>query len=269
MASRAIAVHHEIAGPPGAPALVLSGSLGSALAMWDPQMEALTRDFRVLRYDLRGHGQSPVPPGPYDMADLGADLLALLDRSGIGRAHLCGLSMGGMVSLWTAAHHPERVDRLVVLSTSALLGPPQMWIDRAAIVRERGTASIADAVVARWFTARLRASDPALVERTRAMIAATPAAGYAACCGAIERMDLRPDLGAIAAPTLAIAAADDPSTPAAHLARIADGIAGCRLVVVAEAAHLVNVEQPEKVNALIRTHLQPATAASIGEERSP
>src|SRR4029079_11882924 len=131
--SAPVAVHHVVDGSDGAPVLVLSGSLGSSLEMWEPQVPALARHFRVVRYDLRGHGRSPVPPGPYDIADLGADLIALLDRLGVESAHLAGLSLVGMLSMWTAAHHPERVDRLVVLCTSALLGPPELWVERAAI----------------------------------------------------------------------------------------------------------------------------------------
>ena len=254
--SASIAVHHQVDGPAGAPVLVLSGSLGSALEMWDPQIPVLARHFRVVRYDLRGHGRSPVPPGPYEIADLGEDLIALLDRLGVARAHLCGLSLGGMLSLWTAAHHPERVDRLVVCCTSALLGPPQMWIDRAAVVAAQGTAAVADGVVSRWFTPTMHEREPALVARMRTMLAATPAAGYAACCGAIQRMDLRADLAAIRAPTLAIAGAEDPSTPPAHLTRIAGAIAGCHLAVIDGAAHLCNVEQPEWTSALILAHLQ-------------
>jgi 3-oxoadipate enol-lactonase/4-carboxymuconolactone decarboxylase len=254
--SASIAVHHQVDGPAGAPVLVLSGSLGSALEMWEPQIPALARHFRVVRYDLRGHGRSPVPPGPYEIADLGEDLIALLDRLGVARAHLCGLSLGGMLSLWTAAHHPGRVDRLVVCCTSALLGPPQLWIDRAAVVAAQGTAAVADGVISRWFTPTMHQREPALVARMRAMLAATPATGYAACCGAIQRMDLRADLAAIRAPTLALAGAEDPSTPPAHLTRIAGAIAGCQLAVIDGAAHLCNVEQPEWTSALILAHLQ-------------
>ncbi len=257
-----VAVHHQVDGPDGAPVLVLSGSLGSALEIWEPQVAALARHFRVVRYDLRGHGRSPVPPGPYEIADLGADLIALLDRLGVARAHLCGLSLGGMLSLWTAAHHPERVDRLIVCCTSALLGPPEMWLERATLVSARGTIAVADTVLSRWFTPALQQRDPALVARMRAMLVATPAAGYAACCGAIQRMDLRPDLAAIRAPALAIAGASDPSTPPAHLSRIASAIAGCRLAIIDGAAHLANVEQPERATALILEHLRGGSARS-------
>lgn len=251
-----VAVHHVVDGPEGAPVLVLSGSLGSALEMWEPQVPALARHFRVVRYDLRGHGRSPVPPGPYEIADLGADLIALLDRLGVARAHLCGLSLGGMLSMWAAAHHPERVERLVVCCTSALLGPPEMWIERASVVAAQGAAAVADGVLSRWFTPALHRRDPALIARMRAMLAATPAAGYAACCGAIQRMDLRADLASIRAPTLAIAGAEDPSTPPAHLVRISEAIPGCHLAVVDGAAHLANIEQPAWTSTLILAHLQ-------------
>jgi 3-oxoadipate enol-lactonase len=258
---RSAAVHAVVDGPPGAPALVLSHSLGTTLAMWTVQAQTLARHFRVVRYDLRGHGRSPVLPGPYEIADLGGDLVALLDRLGVARAHLCGLSLGGMASLWVAAHHPARVDRLVVCCTSARLGPPALWAERASTVRAQGTAAVAEAVIARWFTPAFQARHPGRIAAARATLAVTSAEGYAACCGAIERMDLVADLAAIRAPTLAIAGADDPSTPPEHLQRIAAAIRGARLEVVAGAAHLANIEQPDAITALISAHL-------LGEERS-
>lgn len=239
----------------GAPVVVMSHSLGTTLDMWQPQAEVLARSFRVLRYDLRGHGHSPVAPGAYQIADLGGDLIALLDRLGLQRAHLCGLSLGGMVSLWTAAHHPERVARLVVCCTSALLGPPAFWAERAAVVRASGTAAVADGVVARWFTEEWRARHPEQTAAMRATIAATSAEGYAGCCDAIQRMDLRDDLRTIRASTLAIAGADDPSTPPDHLRRIAEAIPRARVAVVGPAAHLANLEQPEQVSDLLVAHL--------------
>lgn len=248
-------VHYLVEGRADAPVLVLSHSLGATLEMWDPQVEALTEHFRLVRYDLRGHGRSPVPPGPYDIADLGIDLLALLDHLGAARAHLGGLSLGGMVSLWFASHYPERVDRMVVCCTSALLGPKTAWAERAAAVRAQGTAAVADAVVARWFTPEFRAREPERFAAMRAMIAATPAIGYAECCGIIERMDLRPYLAAIRAPTLAIAAAQDPAIPPDHLFQIAKALPFGHAAVVERAAHLANIEQPEKVTDLMLNHL--------------
>jgi 3-oxoadipate enol-lactonase len=249
-----VELHHTFAGPQDAGVVVLSNSLGTTLAMWEPQAAALARDHRVLRYDLRGHGRSPVPEAPYSI-DLGSDLLALLDRNGIARASLFGVSLGGMVSMWVAAHAPERVDRLILCSTSAVMGPPESWTERAALVRREGTAAVADSVVARWFTPAFAAAQPDVVARIRGQLAATPAEGYAGCCEAIREMDQRPDLPAIAAPTLVIAAEGDPSTPPAHARAIAGLIPGARLEVLDRGAHLVNVEAPDVVNPLVLAHL--------------
>ena len=253
--SSAVAVHHVVDGPRDAPALVLSNSLGSTLSMWDAQMAALTPHFRVIRYDLRGHGTSPVPPAPYDIADLGADVLTLLDRLGVPRAHVGGLSIGGQVGMWIAANAPDRVDRLVVCCTAPRFEPPEAWAARAATVRAEGTAAVADLVVTRWFTPAFAGEFPELVREMRDMIAATPAEGYAACCGVVERADLRPSLTSIEAPTLVIAGADDPAAPLEQSERIAASIPCSQLAVVLHAAHLANVERPHEVNALILEHL--------------
>jgi 3-oxoadipate enol-lactonase len=250
-----IDVHHEVTGPAGAPVVVLSNSLGATLDMWDRQRDALA-GFRVVRYDLRGHGGSPVPARPSTIADLGGDVLALLDRLEVERASLVGVSLGGMVSLWVAGHHPDRVDRLMPCFTSAQLGPPEMWRDRIALVRAEGTAAVADAVVGRWFTPAFADREPGLVASVRDTIAGTSADGYASCCHAIEGMDLREDLQLIVAPTLVIAGAEDPSTPPAHGALIAEGIHGAELQVLADAAHLGNIEQSEAFNAALLGHLE-------------
>ncbi|HEX5248998.1 MAG TPA: 3-oxoadipate enol-lactonase [Gaiellales bacterium] len=251
----ACAVHHTFAGPEEAGVVVLSNSLGTTLEMWEPQAAVLARDLRVLRYDMRGHGRSPVPETPYSIADLGADLVALLDRHGIERASLCGVSLGGMVSMWAAAHAPERVDRLVLCSTSAIMGPPESWTERAALVRREGMAAVADSVVARWFTPSFTAARPDVVAAIRAQLASTPPEGYAGCCEAIKDMDQRPVLPSITAPTLVIAAGGDPSTPPAHARTIAGLIPGARLEVLDRGAHLVNVEEPDLVTPLIAAHL--------------
>jgi 3-oxoadipate enol-lactonase len=252
----AVEVHQLVEGPEEAPALVLINSLGSNLAMWEPQIEELVGPFRVVRFDLRGHGASPVPPGPYALADLGADVVALLDRLGVERAHVAGVSLGGMTAMWLGINAPERVERLVLCCTSAKLGPPEAWADRARLVREQGTQAVADAVVSRWLTPGYAARHPDLRARLRAMIAATPAEGYAGCCAAIEHMDLEPDLAAITAPTLVVAGADDPATPPDHGARIAAGIPGARMAVVPDSAHLANIQQAGEVSSLILRHLQ-------------
>jgi 3-oxoadipate enol-lactonase len=241
-------------GPRNAPVLVLGNSLGTTTAMWEPQLPALTRRFRVVRYDHRGHGDSPVPDGPYRLSSLGADLLALLDSLGQSRVHLAGLSLGGMVTMWLAAHAPERVDRIALLCTSARLGPPQMWEQRAQTVRTQGVEAIGDVMVGRWFTPEFAAARPDIVGWARKLLTATPAAGYAGCCAAIQTMDLLADLGRITAPALVIAGERDPATPPEHAERIAAGIAGARLEIVPDAAHLANIEQPEAVTRLLFEH---------------
>jgi 3-oxoadipate enol-lactonase len=228
----AVDLHHVVDGPAGAPPVLLLGSLGSTLAMWEAQVAALAGPYRVVRADLRGHGGSPAPPGPYAIDDLVADAVALLDRLGIGAAHVVGVSLGGMTAMRLAALHPDRVDRLAVLCTSALLGRASDWAERAATVRASGTGAVAPAVVGRWFTEARRKADPDLVARHERMVAGTPPEGYAACCEAIAVMDLRADLPRIVAPTLAIAGADDPATPPDHLREIAAAVPGARLLVL-------------------------------------
>jgi 3-oxoadipate enol-lactonase len=250
-----VEVDYAVDGPEDAATVVLSNSLGSTPAMWDPQLPSLAERLRVVRYDHRGHGRSPVPPGPYDLADLGADVLALLDRLGVERVHWCGLSLGGMVGMWMAINAPERIDRLVLCCTSARLGPPEMWADRAATVRAQGVDAVADAGIERWLSPGFIEREPEVAARIRAMLAATPAEGYAACCGVIERMNQIAQLGAIRAPTLVIAAADDPATPPEHGERIAAAIPGARLEIVQGARHLATIEQPEAMTELIAGHL--------------
>jgi 3-oxoadipate enol-lactonase len=248
------AVHHMVTGRPGAPVVVLSNSLGTTAAMWDPNLAALEEHFQVVRYDTRGHGLSPVPAGPYDIDDLADDVVALLDRVGAERAHFVGLSLGGMTGLRLAARDPDRVDRLVVLCTSAHLPPSSGWTSRAATVRAEGTAAVAEAVVGRWFTPDHLT--PVLRKESEETVSATPREGYASCCEAIATMDLRDDLAAIRADTLAIAGADDPATPPEHLRRIAEGVRRGRLLVVPDAAHLANAQQPDVVNEAILEHLR-------------
>jgi 3-oxoadipate enol-lactonase len=248
-------VAYTIDGPEDAPTVVLSNSLGSTPAMWDPQFPALAERFRVVRYDHRGHGRSPVPPAPYELADLGADVIALLNRLGLEQVRWCGLSLGGMVGMWMAINAPARIDRLVLCCTSARLGPPEMWADRAATVRAQGVDAIADAGIERWLSPGFIEREPEMAAEIRAMLVATPAEGYAACCGVIERMDQVPELGEIRAATLVIAAEDDPATPPEHGALIASTVPGAQLAVVKDARHLATIEQPAAMTELILGHL--------------
>ncbi|MEU5904551.1 3-oxoadipate enol-lactonase [Micromonospora sp. NPDC047467] len=247
-------LHTIVDGPATAPVLLLGSSLGTTSAMWEPQVAALAQRFRVIRYDHLGHGRSAVPAGPYTLDLLGRELLRTLDDLDVPQVHCAGVSLGGMVGMWLAAHAPDRVRRLALLCTSASLGPPAQWWDRAATVRAAGLPVIADAVVSRWFTPAFAAARPDVVTAYRAMLTATSPAGYAASCEAIATMDLRPDLGRVVAPTLVVAGADDPATPLEHAREIVGRIPGARLAVVPAAAHLANVEQPEQVSRLLRDH---------------
>ena len=245
----------ETTGPEAAPVLLMGSSLGTSMDMWDSQL-ALAERLRIVRFDHRGHGRSPVPRGPYEIADLGRDVIELMDALEIERASYCGLSIGGMVGIWLGANAPERIERLVLVCTSAHLPPAEGWAERAAKVRAAGTVGVvADAVVARWLTPAYAEEHPELVAELRAMLVATDPEGYASACGAIERMDLRDQLGRIAAPTLVISGSGDEATPPEHQELIAASIPGGRLETVDPAAHLAAVERPARVNELIANHL--------------
>jgi 3-oxoadipate enol-lactonase len=235
---------HRVDGPADAPVVVLSNSLGTDMSLWEAQVPALAERFRVVRYDARGHGASPVPAGELTIADLGAE-----------RASIAGVSLGGMTAMWAASEAAERVDRLVLCCTSAHLGPREMWEERIQTVRASGTAALADATLRRWFTP---AADPGVVARFHAMLTGMPRAGYAAGCAAIRDLDLRDRLPRIAAPTLVIGATEDTSAPPAeHAEVVAAGIPGARLVVLDRAAHLANVERAPDVTAAMLEHLSP------------
>jgi 3-oxoadipate enol-lactonase len=209
-----------------------------------------------VRFDHRGHGASPLPPGPYEIADFGGDVLALMDELGLERASYCGLSIGGMVGMWLGIHAPERIERLALVCTSAYMPPASAWQERARTVLAAGsTEPIADAVVERWLTPGFAAERPEVQAGLRAMLVASPPEGYAWSCGAIEHMDQRDELPRIAAPTLVISGSDDAATPVAMQAEIVAAVPGARHEVVGPAAHIAAVEQPEAFNQLIEEHL--------------
>ncbi len=248
--SRDATIHFTVDGPDDAPPLLMSNSLGTDLAMWAPQVDALATTFRVVRYDTRGHGRSSVPPGPYTIEMLGGDALALLDHLGIERAHVCGLSMGGQTAMWLAIHAPARVDRLVLANTGAKIADATFWNARIDAIRAEAATSggdrlperIVSAVVDRWFTKRFQRLAPAHVERVAAMLRATAADGYVANSAAIRDTDLRDALSSIASPALVVAGTHDPSTPPQLGRDIAAAVHGAEYLEL-DSAHLSNIEQ--------------------------
>lgn len=240
-------------GDSAAPALILSNSLGTVLEMWDQQVEAFSKNFQLIRYDSRGHGGSPVTPGPYTFADHGQDVLAILDALGIERAAFCGISMGGHTGLWLGIHAASRFNAIAVCNSAAKIGTPQGWSDRAAMVSEGGEASmlsVAKSSPGRWFSANFIDTQPAEVLRAQAWIAGIAPQGYAACCQALATSDLRNDLGRISTPTLLLAGSSDPVTTVADAQAMQAGIIDSQLAVV-PASHLSNLEAPQAFNQAV------------------
>jgi 3-oxoadipate enol-lactonase len=252
---------HRLHGPERAPVVVLSNSLGTTQELWERQLPGLAAHFRILTYDHPGHGSSPLPELPCSVETFAHGLLGLLDELGLGRVSVCGVSLGGMVGMALALAAPERVERLVLACTSAYLGPPEGWTERARIVRAEGMEAIADTVVGRWFTPELAREEPETVARFHTMLAATPPEGYARCCEAVGAWDARERISAIAAPLLVVAGKDDPATPVEHAELIASRVAGSRLVVLEGAAHLANVERAEAFTTTVLEHLGQEVAA--------
>jgi 3-oxoadipate enol-lactonase len=242
-------------GPAGAPVVVLGNSLGTTREVWEPQVAALGERFRLLRFEHRGHGGSPAPPGPYTIAELGADVIALLDGLGLRAVSYCGISLGGMIGMWLATHAPERIGALGLCCTSAYLPPAGFWAGRAEQARVGGMASLSEQVVGRWFTPAFRARDPAAVAGFLTTLEGVDPEGYAGCCEAIAALDLRSSLGRISVPALVVAGAEDPATPPWHGAQIASAVRGARLRVIRGGSHLANVSQPGEVTAILLAHL--------------
>jgi 3-oxoadipate enol-lactonase/4-carboxymuconolactone decarboxylase len=255
----------ELEGPEGAAVIAFSNSLGTTLAMWDAVVERLAGSFRCLRYDTRGHGRSETVDRPFGVEDLADDLAGLLDALAIERAHIVGLSLGGMTGQVLAATRSDKVDRLVLCATSAYMPPRNLWQERADTVRLKGMAAVADSVIARWFTTESQTGGGAIATRTQ-LLGIDPT-GYARCCEAIGAMDLRGRIGAIRAPVLVVAGAEDPATPVAMSEEICRLIPRARLVVVPRAAHLIAVEQPAALADQIGAFL--GTGGERSEERAP
>jgi 3-oxoadipate enol-lactonase/4-carboxymuconolactone decarboxylase len=255
--SQGCRIYYRLEGAPRHPPLVLAHSLGTDHGMWDPQMPALLRRFRVLRLELRGHGASDAPAGDYTIAQLGRDVLAVADAAGVARFAYGGLSLGGMIGQWLGANAGDRIERMVLANTSPRMADPGLFEIRRATVLEKGMSAIEEPVMQRFFSARMLASGSAAVESIRATLLASNPVGYAGCCAAIRDMDQRSALGAIQVPVLVIAGDQDASTPwTGHGDVLAGGIPGARAVRL-DAAHLSNVERPSSFTEALFDFLLP------------
>jgi 3-oxoadipate enol-lactonase len=250
-----VRLHVRQDGPDDGPVLVLGPSLGTDTGLFDPQVAGLADRFRLIRYDLRGHGGSPVVPGPCTVADLAADVLHTLDELGIDRFSYAGVSLGGAIGQQLAVTVPDRVERLVVMATAARFPDPPSWQERADRVRAEGTGFLVASRIGAWVTPGFAQAHPAETERLLQMLRGTPREGYATACETLSAFDVVDRLPGVTAPTLAIAGAEDPATPPEVVEVIAQGIPGARFVVVLSASHLVSAEQPDAVTAEIRAFL--------------
>jgi 3-oxoadipate enol-lactonase len=247
-------IRYELVGPEYAPALAFSNSLGTDLSMWDAQCEVLSRRFRILRYDMRGQGESSVVRGDSSIGEFARDFLGLLDALGLKRVSFCGLSMGGMIGMWLGANAPERLDALVLSNTAARIGTKEMWNARITRVRQGGMKSVTDAVMERWFTSQFRAACPVLVERSRTMLQASPVEGYASCCSAIRDMDQTDSIAQIRVRTLVIAGLRDSVTSPEEGRFLVERISGSQIAEL-DAAHLSNIEQADGFTSALRSFL--------------
>ncbi len=251
---RGLPIHYELNGPEDAPVLVFSNSLGTDLSMWDTQRNLLSKEFRILCYDMRGQGQSSVLPGDTSIGELARDFLGLLDALGLKHVTFCGLSMGGMIGIWLGVNEPARLRRLVLCNTAARIGTTDMWNARIASVRRGGMKAISAAVLERWFSPQFCATSPATVERARAMLEASPVEGYVSCCTAIRDMDQTDSISHIRTRTLVITGEKDMATPAVEGRLLAERIPGAQCVQL-DAAHLSNIERSEEFTSTIREFL--------------
>lgn len=250
-ATRGISLDYEVTGK--GPWLVLSHSLTTDRSMWDAQMPTLEKYFRVLRYDMRGHGHSAAPAAPYAFADLVADVLGLMDAVGAAKAHFAGVSIGGMIGQHLALAAPARVDRLILANTTSRI-PPEgvaLWEERIAAVAAQGVAPLVASTLQRWFTEPYRKANPVMMARVGTLIAATSTNGYIGCGRAIQTLNFTERLSAIAAPTLVISGVEDPGTPPAAGEAIAKAIPGAQFIAIARASHMACIEQADTFTGLM------------------
>ncbi|WP_104498798.1 3-oxoadipate enol-lactonase [Acinetobacter indicus] len=248
-------INYQTCGDAAKPALVFSNSLGTNFKMWQPQIDHFQQDFFVICYDTRGHGASSAPQGPYTLDQLGQDVVNLLDHLNIEKAAFCGISMGGLTGQWLAINKPERFSHVVVCNTAAKIGQEQAWNERAALVREQGLAPIASTAAGRWFTEPFIQSNAATVATLSNDLGAGSPEGYASCCEALAKADVREQLKDIQVPVLIVAGQQDPVTTVADGEFMQQRIANAELFEI-NASHISNIEQPEAFNQAVQAFIQ-------------
>ena len=246
----------RVDGPSDGAVVVLGPSLGSTWEMWDGVAAALSSTYQVVRYDTRGHGRSPAPPGPYTVEELADDVLGVVDDLGVGRFGFVGLSLGGAIGQVLAARHADRVAAAVLCCTVPKFGDPAAWTERAALVRSQGMTALEESTRQRWFSDAFRAAQPAEVDRLIGMLTALDADGYASCCEALATFDARSRLGSIDVPVRVVAGSEDPVATADACRALAAAIPGADLVVLPGASHLASAEQPEAFVRAVTEHLE-------------
>lgn len=249
-----VTLHYRIDGAASLPLLVLSNGLGLDLSMWDPQIAALSQQFRMLRYDTRGHGASDCGTEPFSIERLGRDVLELLATVGDDRMYFCGLSMGGQIGLWLGIHSPHKLTRLVLAHTAARIGPESMWNARIETVLSSGMKAVSAAAMTRWFTPTYIAAQSRSVAALRATMEHCSASGYAQCCAAVRDADFRDEAARIGCPTLVIGGKHDIATTIDDAHFLTNRIAGAELVEI-DAAHLSNIERPGEFSDALLTFL--------------
>ena len=266
-----ISMGYDLEGPVDAPVVTMSHSLAANRDMWWPQMDALRKNYRVLRYDTRGHGESGTTNGPYSFTLLVDDVIALLDKLNVRKTHFVGLSMGGMIGQLLAAKHSNKLHSVTLCATACQMPNEtlQVWDERIQLVKKHGMNSISDGTLQRWFTESYLANIKAEVERVQHLIETTPSTGYAACAQAIKKLDQLQDLARISAPTLILVGADDPSTPPAASEVIYKHVTHSKMEVVAHASHFLNVEQSKHFNEALLTFLNNQKTNKTETDHAP
>jgi 3-oxoadipate enol-lactonase len=250
-----VEIAHRFDGPQSGHVVMMSNSLMADHTMWDVTVPALTDRYHILRYDTRGHGRSGTTPGPYSIEMLADDAIGLIDQLGIPRVHFVGLSMGGMIAQQIGARYPERVYSLSLCDSASEMPPRSIWAERFSIAQTKGIEGLLDSTIQRWFTSQFIARDPQSIEKVRRMISGTRVEGYIACASAVRDMAQTTMLLQVKSPTLILVGYQDPACTVEHSIVLHRMIDGSEMVILEQAAHLSNIEQPQAFNRALRAFI--------------